>query len=139
MQKQHSNWTFSETIRYFCLNGHFFRKNVMGWLSLTRCYKDTNSAQVTCFIIVNFCLDIFFISFFLFLLYILFFKVTDRPLYHIPVTKIIILRKMFWNSWVFLFYLKVSPPFMVITYYFLLNLMPAKTIDRSIPIIIKWS
>ena len=138
MQKQHSNWTFSETIRCFCLNGHFFRKNVMGWLSLTRCYKDTNSAQVTCFIIVNFCLDIFFISFFLFLLYILFFKVTERPLY-IPVTKIIILRKMFWNSWVFLFYLKVSPPFMVITYYFLLNLMPAKTIDRSIPIIIKWS
>ena len=97
MQKQHSHRTFSETIRCFRLNGHFFRKNLMGWPSLSRYYKDTNLPQITCFIIVN----ISFFSFF-----------TLHSLWlrdPIPVTKIIILRKLAWNSWAFLFYLKVNP------------------------------
>ena len=125
MQKQHSHRTFSETIRCFRLNGHFFRKNLMGWPSLSRYYKDTNLPQITCFIIVN----ISFFSFF-----------TLHSLWlrdPIPVTKIIILRKLAWNSWAFLFYLKVNPPFLY-SHYFSLDLMSAKTMDQRIPIIMKW-
>ena len=77
MQKRHSHTTFSENvlvIRCFSLNCHFSRKNLMGWPPFTKYYKHTNSPQVTYFIIVNFGLDIFFISLFLLLLRILFLK-----------------------------------------------------------------
>ena len=96
MQKQHSHRTFSETIRCFRLNGHFFRKNLMGWPSLTIYYKDTNLPHY----LLDHCRHKFFSFFTLHSLWL------RDP---IPVTKIIILRKLAWNSWAFLFYLKVNP------------------------------
>ena len=103
MQKRHSRTTYSEDIRCFSLNGHFSRKNLVAWPPFTKHYKHTNSAQVTCFIIVNFGLDMFFISLFLLLLRILFLN-WPRGLvqgYH--------LRRLSLNSRVFSFYFKVNP------------------------------
>ena len=138
MQKQHSHRTFSETIRCFRLNGHFFERNLMGWPSLTRYYKATNSAQITCFV-VNFDLDIFFMGFFLFYSAFFFLKWLKDLfiIYQLP-------RLWFLKNWLGIpgrfcsTLMWIRPVFKVIAYYFSLDFMPAKTIDRSIPIIIKW-